>query len=84
MKKTVFDAAIQIRTAAGFGEIIIVVVFLPIFAEAGIEGKMFTPMAATFSIAVLGALILSFTTDPHWPVFFSGKASEKSRGFLYR
>jgi cobalt-zinc-cadmium resistance protein CzcA len=64
LQRTVYEAAMEIRTAAGFGELIIVVVFLPIFALVGIEGKMFKPMAATFSIAVVCALILSFTTAP--------------------
>lgn len=78
LQKTVYDAAIEIRTAAGFGELIIVVVFLPIFALVGIEGKMFKPMAATFSIAVISALILSFTTAPALAsLFLTGKVSEK-------
>ena len=49
--------AVQVRTAAGFGELIILVVFLPIFAFTGVEGKMFIPMAATFMIALFSALI---------------------------
>lgn len=78
LQKTVYDAAIEIRTAAGFGELIIVVVFLPIFALVGIEGKMFKPMAATFSIAVISALILSFTTAPALAsLFLTGKVAEK-------
>lgn len=64
LRKAVYEAAVEIRTAAGFGEIIIVTVFLPIFGLLGIEGKMFHPMAATFCIAVLSALVLSFTTAP--------------------
>lgn len=64
LKQAVYEASVEIRKAAGFGELIIVVVFLPIFALVGIEGKMFKPMAATFSIAVLAALCLSFTTAP--------------------
>ena len=64
VQQAVYDAAVEIRKAAGFGELIIVVVFLPIFALVGIEGKMFKPMAATFSFAVLSALVLSFTTAP--------------------
>ena len=64
LKKTVYEAAVQIRTAAGFGELIIVVVFLPIFSLVAVEGKMFIPMAATFIIAVLCALTLSFTMVP--------------------
>ncbi|MBK7889990.1 MAG: efflux RND transporter permease subunit [Bdellovibrionales bacterium] len=64
IKKTVYEAAVEIRTAAGFGELIVVVVFLPVLALTGIEGKMFQPMAATFAIAVFSALVLSFTTVP--------------------
>lgn len=63
-KQAIYDATVEIRKAAGFGELIIVVVFLPIFALVGVEGKMFKPMATTFSIAVLGALLLSFTAVP--------------------
>lgn len=64
LQDTVHEAAIEIRKSAGFGELIIVVVFLPIFAFVGIEGKMFIPMAATFIMAILAALILSFTFVP--------------------
>jgi len=64
LKEAVYEAAVQIRTAAGFGEIIVITVFLPIFALVGVEGKMFIPMAAAFCFAVLGALIFSFTTVP--------------------
>lgn len=64
VKELIADATIEIRQAAGFGQLIIVIVFLPIFGLVGIEGKMFKPMAATFAIAVFAALILSFTTAP--------------------
>jgi heavy metal efflux system protein len=64
LKQTIVEATIEIRQAAGFGQLIIVMVFLPVFALTGIEGKMFIPMASTFAIAVIGALILSFTAIP--------------------
>lgn len=64
IQRAVYDASVEVRVAAGFGELIVVVVFLPIFGLVGIEGKMFTPMAATFAIAVASALILSFTAAP--------------------
>lgn len=63
-KELIKDATIEIRQAAGFGQLIIVIVFLPIFGLVGVEGKMFRPMAATFAIAVFAALILSFTIAP--------------------
>ncbi|MDR2474493.1 MAG: CusA/CzcA family heavy metal efflux RND transporter, partial [Bacteroidales bacterium] len=60
----VYDAASNIRTSAAFGEIIILIVYLPILALVGIEGKMFRPMAQTVSFAILGAFILSLTYVP--------------------
>lgn len=60
----VIDASSEIRTAAGFGELVLIVVFLPIFALVGIEGKTFQPMAMTFIFALLGTLALSFTLTP--------------------
>lgn len=78
VKNAVFDASVEIRQAAGFGQLIIVVVFLPIFGLIGVEGKMFKPMAATFAIAVIGALVLSFTTVPALAsLLFSGDVKEK-------
>lgn len=88
VKQAIIDATIEVRKAAGFGELIIIAVFIPIFALVGIEGKMFKPMAATFIFAILGALILSFTTVPALAsLFLSGKSKDKEpwlmRG-LYR
>lgn len=78
IKEAIYQAAVEIRLAAGFGELIIVMVFLPVFALTGVEGKMFIPMASTFVIAVLGALILSFTTAPALAsLFLSGSAEDK-------
>lgn len=78
IQEAIYKATVEIRLAAGFGELIIVMVFLPVFALTGIEGKMFTPMAATFAIAVLGALILSFTAAPALAsLFLSGSAEDK-------
>lgn len=78
VQSAVYEATVEIRTAAGFGEIIVVMVFLPVFALTGVEGKMFQPMAASFILAVLSALVLSFTTAPALAsLFLSGKSAEK-------
>lgn len=78
VNNTVCDAAVEIRQSAGFGEIIIVVVLLPIFAFTGIEGKMFVPMVGTFVIAVLSALLLSFTLAPALAsLFLRGQVADK-------
>jgi cobalt-zinc-cadmium resistance protein CzcA len=64
MDAEVFIATSKIRNSAAFGEIIILIVYLPILALVGTEGKMFGPMAQTVSFAILGAFILSITYIP--------------------
>src|SRR5262245_14833267 len=58
------DAAIEVRKPTMFGELIIIIVFLPILTLEGIEGKMFRPMALTFIFALVGSLVLSLTLMP--------------------
>ena len=64
MDEEVYESASRIRTSAAFGEIIILIVYLPILALVGIEGKMFRPMAQVVSFAIVGAFILSLTYVP--------------------
>ena len=68
----VFIAAKEARRALLFGQLIIMVVYLPIFALTGVEGKMFHPMAFTVVIALLGAMILSVTFVPAAVALFMG------------
>lgn len=78
MDQEVFASASKIRNSAAFGEIIILIVYIPILTLVGVEGKMFTPMAKTVSFAILGALILSLTYIPMMcALFLSKKASHK-------
>ncbi len=58
------DAALEVRRAALFGEAILVIVYLPILALGGIEGKMFRPMAITVLFALFGAFVASLTFVP--------------------
>ena len=77
LQETIVDATIEARRAAGFGQLVIVMVLLPVFALTGIEGKMFMPMIASFCFALLGALIFSFTAAPALAsLFMSGKIAE--------
>ncbi|GAA3581727.1 CusA/CzcA family heavy metal efflux RND transporter [Snuella lapsa] len=62
--KTTYTAASKMMNTAFFGQFIILIVFLPILALEGIEGKMFIPMALTFSFAMIGAMILCLTYVP--------------------
>ncbi|WON74581.1 CusA/CzcA family heavy metal efflux RND transporter [Nitrosospira sp. Is2] len=74
----VFDASREARRVLIYGELIIMVVYLPIFALSGVEGKMFHPMAFTVVIALLGAMILSVTFVPAAiALFLSDKVAEK-------
>ncbi len=64
MDKEVGLAANKMMRSAAFGQIIILIVYLPILSLEGIEGKMFGPMAQTVAFAIMGALILSLTYVP--------------------
>ncbi|SFB50484.1 CusA/CzcA family heavy metal efflux RND transporter [Algoriphagus aquimarinus] len=78
MDEEVFLSASKIRNSAAFGEIIILIVYLPILALVGTEGKMFRPMAQTVAFAILGAFILSLTYVPMISaLFLSKKISDK-------
>lgn len=74
----VFAASKEARRALIFGQLIIMVVYLPIFALTGVEGRMFHPMAFTVVIALLGAMILSVTFVPAAiALFITGKVKEE-------
>lgn len=74
----VFAAAREARRPLIYGQLIIMIVYLPIFALTGIEGKMFHPMAFTVVFALLGAMILSVTFVPAAVALFIGrKVDEK-------
>ena len=73
MDEEVFASASKIRKSAAFGEIIIMIVYLPLFTLGGIEGKLFRPMALTIFFAILGAFILSLTYVPMASSLFLNK-----------
>lgn len=70
MDRSVEESSGKMMNAAVFGQIIILIVYLPILSLQGIEGKMFKPMAQTVSFAILGAFILSLTYVPMMSAFF--------------
>lgn len=79
MDEEVYQSATKIRSSAAFGEIIIMIVYIPILALVGIEGKMFAPMAQTVSFAILGALILSLTYVPMASALFLSKNTQQKK-----
>jgi heavy metal efflux system protein len=79
----VFTAAQEVRKPLIFGQLIIMVVYLPIFALTGIEGKMFHPMAFTVVLALVGAMLLSITFIPAAvALFVSAKVTETEHGLI--
>lgn len=91
MNDEVESAAGKMMNSAVFGQIIILIVYLPILALVGIEGKMFKPMAQTVSFALIGAFILSLTYVPMITSLFLSKKmkhganfSDKMMGWIQR
>src|SRR5512145_1948062 len=76
MDENVFDSAKRMMSSATFGQIIILIVYLPIMALVGIEGKMFRPMAQVVTFALIGAVILSLTYVPMASALFLNKKTQ--------
>lgn len=73
MDNEVKTSASRMMNSAVFGQVIILIVYLPIFTLEGIEGKMFKPMAQTVAFALLGAFLLSLTYVPMMSALFLSK-----------
>jgi len=81
LKDTItINSASKMMNSAVFGQLIILIVFIPILSLSGVEGKMFKPMALTFSFALVGAMIFCFTYVPVAVSLFlkPSKVSEKN------
>ena len=81
MDQEVSNSSSKMMNSAVFGQIIILIVYLPIFTLEGIEGKMFKPMAQTVAFALLGAFILSLTYIPMMSAFFLSKKTNHKKNF---
>ncbi|MBA4057098.1 MAG: CusA/CzcA family heavy metal efflux RND transporter, partial [Marivirga sp.] len=79
MNNEVYVASSRIRTSAAFGELIILIVYLPILTLTGIEGKMFIPMAQTVGFAIFGAFLFSLTYVPMMSALFLSKQTTHKR-----
>jgi cobalt-zinc-cadmium resistance protein CzcA len=84
MDENVIDSAKRMMSSATFGQIIILIVYLPIMALVGIEGKMFRPMAQVVTFALIGAAILSLTYVPMASALFLSKNTVHKPGFSDR
>ncbi len=81
MDDAVGKSAGKMMNSAVFGQIIILIVYLPIFTLEGIEGKMFMPMAQTVAFALLGAFILSLTYIPMMSTVFLSKKIDQGKNW---
>src|SRR5512133_580764 len=79
MDENVLDSAKRMMSSATFGQIIILIVYIPVMALVGIEGKMFRPMAQVVTFALLGAAILSLTYVPMASALFLSKKTSQKR-----
>jgi len=84
MDTQVQESANRMMNSAAFGQVIIFIVYLPILALVGIEGKMFGPMAQTVMFAILGAFLLSLTYVPMMSALFLSKKTTHKRNFSDR
>jgi len=84
MNEAVEGSAKKMMSSAAFGQIIILIVYLPILSLQGVEGKMFRPMAETVGFAILGALLLSLTYIPMMSSLFLSKNIKHKRTFSDR
>lgn len=78
------DAAVEVRKPTMFGELIIMIVYLPILTLEGIEGKMFRPMALTVIFALMGSMVLSLTLMPVMASVLLPRKVEEHEPFLMR
>ncbi|NDP23160.1 MAG: efflux RND transporter permease subunit, partial [Paludibacter sp.] len=84
MDGVVLETSTRMRNVAVFGELIILIVYIPIFTLRGIEGKMFLPMAQTIAFALFGAFVLSLTYIPMMTALFLKKTITHKQNFSDR
>jgi cobalt-zinc-cadmium resistance protein CzcA len=84
MDTQVQESASRMMNSAAFGQVIIFIVYLPILALVGIEGKMFGPMAQTVMFAIVGAFLLSLTYVPMMSALFLSKKTTHKRNLSDR
>lgn len=85
--RVIYEASVEIRSAIVFGTVLVVMVFLPLFALTGIEGRLFTPLGIAYIVSIVASLLVSLTVTPVLSYYLLGRARathRESDGFLVR
>ncbi len=85
--RIVYEASLEVRSSIVFSTIIVCLVFLPLFALSGMEGRLFTPLGIAYVVSILSSLVVSLTVTPilsYWLLPSSKALSHESDGILLR